>query len=136
LKKSGLYFIFLLNYSSPGVYCYHSEWAGGCLGEQLSAEDLEALRFKKNGGKRLLICYMSIGEAEDYRFYWQEDWSMRPPSFLCDENPEWEGNFKVKYWYPSWQKIIYGPDGYLSKIIASGFDGVYLDIIDAFEYFL
>ena len=27
------------------------------------------LKTKRNGGKRLMICYMSIGEAEDYRYY-------------------------------------------------------------------
>ena len=33
-------------------------------------------------------------------------------------------------------KIIFGNDeSYLHKIIDSGFDGVYLDIIDAFEFF-
>ena len=28
-----------------------------------------------------------------------------------------------------------GKDSYLQKIIQAGFDGVYLDIVDAFEYF-
>lgn len=78
---------------------------------------------------------MSIGEAEDYRWYWQKQWNSKPPAFLCSENPEWKGNYKVKYWYPDWQTIICGEDSYLSKIIQADFDGVYLDIIDAFEYF-
>ena len=34
--------------------------------------EIIALKTKKNGGQRLVIAYMSIGEAEDYRFYWQE----------------------------------------------------------------
>ena len=52
------------------------------------------------------------------------------------ENPDWEGNFKVKYWIEDWQKIIYGnEDSYLDKILEAHFDGVYLDIIDAFEYY-
>ena len=52
------------------------------------------------------------------------------------ENPDWAGNYKVRYWDPEWQTIISGaPDSYLGKIQAAGFDGVYLDIIDAFEYF-
>jgi len=51
-------------------------------------------------------------------------------------NPNWEGNFKVQYWNPTWQSIIYGSEtSYLKKIINAGFDGVYLDIIDAFQYF-
>ena len=26
------------------------------------------------GGKEIVLAYMSIGEAEDYRFYWQTDY--------------------------------------------------------------
>jgi len=94
------------------------------------------LRSKQNGGKRMVIAYMSIGEAEDYRYYWQPEWDSNPPSWLKGENPHWEGNYKVEYWDPLWQQIIFGTDSsYLDKILDAGFDGVYLDIIDAFEYF-
>ncbi|MCR5436870.1 MAG: endo alpha-1,4 polygalactosaminidase [Treponema sp.] len=106
-----------------------------CGDEILTASDLQLLKVKHNGGKRLVICYMSIGEAEDYRWYWKKSWKKNPPDYLCKENQDWEGNFKVRYWYPQWQEIICGKDGYLSKILNAGFDGVYLDIIDAFEYF-
>ncbi|MEJ5273080.1 MAG: endo alpha-1,4 polygalactosaminidase [Spirochaetota bacterium] len=102
----------------------------------LTNSDIQQLKTKKDGGKRLVICYMSIGEAEDYRYYWQESWYTNPPSFLSAENPDWPGNYKVKYWDPLWQAIIFGnDDSYLKKILDAGFDGVYLDIIDAFEYF-
>ncbi len=102
----------------------------------LTASDISELKTKANGGKRLVICYMSIGEAENYRYYWDNLWSIRPPSWLGKENPDWEGNYKVAYWNPDWQKIIYGSNSsYLKKILDAGFDGVYLDIIDAFEYF-
>ena len=79
---------------------------------------------------------MSIGEAEDYRYYWQSEWNSNPPSWLDNEDPNWPGNYFVQYWNESWQNIIFGSDeSYLDKIINTGFDGVYLDIIDAFEYF-
>ena len=104
--------------------------------DELNSTDLTSLKTKKNGGKRLVIAYMSIGEAEDYRFYWQPGWSVGSPTFIEAENPDWEGNYKVQYWNADWQNIIYGStNAYLDKIIAAGFDGVYLDIIDAFEYF-
>ncbi|EID83925.1 putative extracellular endo alpha-1,4 polygalactosaminidase [Treponema sp. JC4] len=106
-----------------------------CAERMLTSSNLQRLKTKKSGGSRLVICYMSIGEAEDYRWYWEKSWNANPPAFLCKENPEWKGNYKVKYWYPSWQNVIYGQDGYLTKIVNAGFDGVYLDIIDAFEYF-
>ena len=101
-----------------------------------TADEIEQLRNKANGGKRLVVSYMSIGEAEDYRYYWQTDWNSNKPSWLGAENPDWEGNYKVKYWEQDWQNIIFGnDDSYLKKIVNSGFDGVYLDIIDAFEYY-
>ncbi len=104
--------------------------------ELFTLGEIEQLHQKANGGSRLLVSYMSIGEAEDYRYYWQTEWSSNPPSWLAGENPDWAGNYKVKYWEPNWQGIIYGNgESYLKKIIDSGFDGVYLDIIDAFEYF-
>lgn len=104
--------------------------------EEFTEIELNELRHKANGGRRLLISYMSIGEAEDYRYYWQFNWNSNPPNWMEGENPNWDGNFKVKYWEQSWKDIIYGDqDSYLDKIIDKGFDGVYLDIIDAFEYF-
>jgi cysteinyl-tRNA synthetase len=98
--------------------------------------ELASLRTKPGGGSRLVIAYMSIGEAEDYRYYWNTAWALTPPSWLEGENPDWPGNYKVKYWDPAWQAIFYGNNSsYLRKILDAGFDGVYLDIIDAFEYF-
>lgn len=102
----------------------------------LTPSKVNTLKYKANGGRRLVISYMSIGEAEDYRFYWQSSWNNDPPSWIKGENPDWEGNYKVVYWDSRWKDIILGNDNsYLKRIIDAGFDGVYLDIIDAFEYF-
>lgn len=87
-----------------------------------------------------VIAYLSIGEAEEYRHYWQPGWdpemdgTLAPnaPDFLVSENPEWEGNYKVRFWRKDWQNLILD---YLSLIQSQGFDGVYLDIVDAFEFF-
>lgn len=62
-------------------------------GEEFTQAQIEELKQKANGGKRLLICYMSIGEAEDYRYYWQSNWTIGNPSFIEKENPDWEGNY-------------------------------------------
>ena len=104
--------------------------------EEYTSAKISGLKQKKNGGSRLIIAYMSIGEAEDYRYYWKSNWSSSPPEWLGKENPDWPGNYKVWYWEKEWQDIILGGEGsYLQKILDAGFDGVYLDIIDAFEYF-
>ncbi len=99
----------------------------GTEDEKYSPADLQLL--KDNGV--IPICYISIGEVEDYRYYWQSDWSSNPPQWLGTENPEWKGNYAVRYWYPQWKQIIFD---YLDKIIDQGFMGIYLDKVDEFEY--
>lgn len=105
-------------------------------GEEFTEAQIDELKQKANGGKRMLISYMSIGEAEDYRYYWQTNWTVGSPSFIVKENSDWQGNYVVKYWETEWQNLIFGNENsYLKKILDLGFDGVYLDIIDAFEQF-
>lgn len=98
--------------------------------EPWTTADLSAIRAGRAGRK--VIAYLSIGEAENYRAYWQSSWSTNAPAFLLGENPEWKGNFRVKFWQADWQKIILAD---VDKIMAAGFDGVYLDIVDGFETF-
>ncbi|AWA30637.1 hypothetical protein HYN48_11360 [Flavobacterium magnum] len=105
-------------------------------GSAFTASEIQQIKSKANGGQRMVVCYMSIGEAENYRYYWQDSWLSTKPAWLKAQNPDWPGNYKVQYWNADWQQIIYGNDAsYLKKILDAGFDGVYLDIIDAFEYF-
>ena len=92
----------------------------------------------KSVGRKLVIAYMSIGEAKSYRYYWRKDWQRKDhkPAWLDHENPDWDENYRVHYWDPGWQRVIFGdPQSYLDRIIAAGFDGAYLDIIDAYEYY-
>ena len=110
----------------------------GSDAEKFTPEEVAALK-NSPGGPKLVLSYMSIGEAEDYRWYWQRSWDAnrdgRPdagaPAWLGPANPNWPGNYKVRYWDPDWQQIVYD---YLDKVLAAGYDGVYLDIIDAYEY--
>ncbi|UUV18677.1 endo alpha-1,4 polygalactosaminidase [Fusobacteria bacterium ZRK30] len=101
-------------------------------GIKLTAEDIEKLRKKPQGGQRLVIGYFSIGEAEDYREYWKGGWDRKLPNWISHENENWEGNYIVKYWSKEWKKIV---DEMLIKFIDTGFDGVFLDTIDTYESF-
>jgi len=88
------------------------------------------------GGPKLVLCYMSIGQSETYRWYWQPEWNTDPPDWLDVPDGVWAGDHWVHYWDPSWQEIIYGtPESYLDQILALGFDGVYLDRVDAYWYY-
>lgn len=95
--------------------------------------DVERVRRRPDGRSRLVIAYFSIGEAEDYRPYWQAAWKQTPPAWLMPENCRWRGNYPVKYWMEEWKQIIFaGKESYLARIMAAGFDGVYLDRVDAY----
>lgn len=106
-------------------------------GVPLTREDVEKIHYKANGGKRLVVAYMSVGEAENYRYYWQSDWDSKLPDWLDNVNEDWAGSYHAKYWRPEWKAILMGDDGaYLDKIMASGFDGAFLDVVDGYQYFL
>ena len=99
---------------------------GGESGEW-SAGDIDGIK----DSNKLPVAYISIGEAENYRFYWDTAWETNPPAWLGPENPDWPGNFKVRFWHPEWQALIFQ---WLDRIVAQGFGGVYMDIIDAYYY--
>jgi cysteinyl-tRNA synthetase, unknown class len=91
-----------------------------------SRNEIEAMRRKPDGSARLVLAYMSVGEAESYRWYWLQ----RSAEWLGRENKKWRGNYAVRFWHPDWQAIIFD---YADRIVAAGFDGVYLDRVDIFE---
>lgn len=86
------------------------------------------ISFIKSQGT-IVYAYLSIGEAEDYRFYWNTSWNINPPDWILDENPEWPGNYLIKYWSNEWKSIL---SSYLDIILRQGFDGIYLDKIDSY----
>ncbi|WP_147367443.1 endo alpha-1,4 polygalactosaminidase [Fusobacterium canifelinum] len=95
-------------------------------------EQIEELKIKDNGGKRIVIAYLSVGEAENYRFYWKKKWNKKKPNWIVKENDNWEGNYIVKYWTPEWKNII---KEYQKKLDEIGVDGYLLDTVDTFQYF-
>lgn len=103
-----------------------------------SKSEISSIRSGQPG--RRIIAYISIGEAETYRSYWQQKWDANndgqpdagAPKFLLGENPDWEGNYRVRFWSPDWQQLVLDE---IAVLVDQGFDGIYLDIVDAFEGF-
>lgn len=109
------------------VVIEHADYSGAAP-RPYSAAELNVMR---GGEDRLLVSYLSIGEAEDYRSYWKPQWDRKLPGFIAGANPEWPDNYKVRYWSKAWQEIVFDQ---VDAIVAQGFDGLYLDIIDAFAF--
>jgi cysteinyl-tRNA synthetase, unknown class len=114
----------------------------------LNQEEVERFRTRPDGRRRIVLAYLSIGEAESYRPYWWSHWRLFGPSWLGAENKDWKGNFRVRFWEDGWRRIILTPTPSLldrgidlvwpqrrpalDQILEAGFDGVYLDRVDAF----
>ncbi len=83
---------------------------------------------------KLVIAYIDIGQAEDYRTYWRPGWRIGDPDWIAGGDPDgWEGNFPVAFWRDEWREIWLGEYGYLRAIVEDGFDGVYLDWVEAYS---
>jgi cysteinyl-tRNA synthetase len=104
--------------------------------ELLTSTDVASLKTKSNGAQRLVISYMNIGSAEKYRYYWKKTWGVHHPLWLKKKYDGYKDEIWVKFWKDEWKEIIYGnDDSYTKKLLNAGFDGAYLDNVEAY-YFL
>ena len=55
----------------------------------------EVAAFKRNHAA--VLAYVSIGEAEDYRYYWNASWCGR---LRGPRQPDWEGNVRLSIGTP------------------------------------
>jgi len=72
----------------------------------------------------LVLGYVNAGYAEEWRSYWPslvEEGVVHGPS-------GYEGEYLVEYWSPAWRRALLGE---IQRLAAMGFDGVYLDNLDA-----
>ena len=98
-------------------YCHNPETWGTEGGEERTPADV-------------------LRQALRYRPYWKDEWTDHRPRWIAGSNPEWQNNYKTRYWMKEWEEILFGSkDAYLDQIIAAGFDGAFLDVMDAWQYF-
>lgn len=88
--------------------------------DEYTAEEVLALKAR---GK-IVIGYLSVGEAEDYRWFF----SRVKPDWLQGENPNWPGHFCVDANRTGWHRLLL--DTVIPAILEKGFDGLYLDTVD------
>jgi cysteinyl-tRNA synthetase len=90
---------------------------------------------------KLVLAYLDVGEAEDYRTYWGDDWiapsadEPGEPDFLVTVDPGgWSGNYPVAFWDERWKNVvIHDENSLMDMVLDDGFDGVYLDWIEAYQ---
>jgi cysteinyl-tRNA synthetase len=83
---------------------------------------------------KLVVAYIDVGQAEDFRVYWEPGWRIGEPDWIVADDPDgWEGNYPVAYWREEWHEIWIGDGGLINQITEAGFDGVYLDWVEAYS---
>ena len=115
-------------------------------GKPFTRDEVERLKHAPDGSRRIVISYLSIGEAEDYRadYFSPEYMEEEAPDWLMKENPQWKGNRLIRFCEEGWQKTILGDENGrnvysgdapspLYKLLDLGFDGVYLDRVDVYS---
>lgn len=118
------------------------------LGSDKPMTEADVTRLKRtgDGGKRIVVSYLSIGEAEDYRpdYFSSEYLSEDAPDWLMHENPQWKGNRIIRFCEEGWQRTILGDKNGrnvynsiepspLYRLVELGLDGVYLDRVDVYS---
>ncbi len=101
----------------------------------LTITEINALKTKKNGGKRLVLANLNLGLAYANLYYWQANWKLKLPDFVNKEIGN-EGKFRVNYWDSEWQNVVTANENsIINQFIKNGFDGVNLTEIEAFKYY-
>jgi len=81
------------------------------------------------GKNTLVVGYLSIGEAEDFRWYWKD---IAGKDFVLEPNPDWEGDYYIDPRSSGWRNFVIRK--IIPDILAKGYDGLFLDTIDTGEF--
>ena len=100
--------------------------------KRFSPLNLQKMRFKKNGTKRLLLAELNISEANPKEYYWNIKWRIGAPVWLARPSFSNPDSIITRYWAMEWRKII---SRYFKDILNEGFDGVFLTGLENNQYF-
>jgi cysteinyl-tRNA synthetase, unknown class len=120
--------------------------AGLRSGAPFTPGEVAQLKRKPDGSRRLVVSYLSVGEAEDYRpdYFTPEYMTEDAPDWLMHENKDWKGNRLIRFCNKGWQLTILGDEhgrnlynsidpSPLYRLLELGFDGIYLDRVDVYS---
>jgi cysteinyl-tRNA synthetase, unknown class len=99
--------------------------------EFLVKSDVQQLKFKKLGPRRLVFAVMPLGRAYDWRWYWQSGWEVGNPAFIFahDDKP---GTYLTDLGSGEWRGVL---GKYMAGIVDLGFDGVVFDDVGTYLWF-
>lgn len=93
----------------------------------LDSDHISPLVFSNKRTK--FIGYLSLGEAEEYRWFWPQ---AKGKDFVVEKNPYWPGSWRVDIRSQLWQALLLNQ--VIPKILEKGYRGLFLDTVDTAIY--
>ncbi|ALL01502.1 hypothetical protein Pyrde_1459 [Pyrodictium delaneyi] len=112
---------YLTNIESEPLLARH--WTVAVI-EPDEANDTLLMEVRKRSD--LVLAYLNAGYAEEWRSYWDV---VKDKPWIHGTTM-YEGEYYVEYWHTEWRKILVE---LATRYLARGFQGIYLDNIDAAE---
>lgn len=100
--------------------------------QPFSIEDINRIKLKKNGARRLIIAEINVSEASTTDYFWNPRWKLNNPSWLVRKSFVSQNSYITRYWDEEWKKII---SRYFKDIVRSGYDGAFFTGIENHQYF-
>ncbi len=97
-----------------------------------TSKEINSLKFKQNGAKRLVIAMVNISEADKTDFYWLKNWKHGTPQWLHGPSDVDTNKTVTVYWHDDWKQII---SQYFRDVQNVGYDGAFITGIENFLYF-
>ena len=97
-----------------------------------TADEVNSLKFKKNGTRRLVFAEMNLTEASPDKYYWKKEWEIGKPSWLrrlSFTNPD---SIITEYWNDEWREIL---SRHFKSIVDVGYDGAFFTGLENHKYF-
>ena len=100
--------------------------------ESYTANEVNSLKFKKNGTRRLIFAEMNLTEANPEQYYWKKKWQLGKPSWLRRKSFSNQDSVIVEYWNDEWRKII---GNHFKSILDTKYDGAIFTGLENHKYF-
>lgn len=95
-------------------------------------KEVESLKLKRNGLRRMIVAQMNISEANPYKYYYKKEWEISRPDWMVRASFSDNNGVITQYWNEEWKAVI---AKYFKDIVSSNFDGAWLTGAENFEYF-
>ena len=100
--------------------------------DAFTKDEINSMKLKKSGPKRLIIALQNITEASDNHFYWNPKWIIGNPSWLRRASFVDNNAVIVEFWNEAWKKIM---SKFFKGIVETGYDGAFLTGLQNHRYF-